>query len=255
MMNSALAFIFGTVIGAGLCAGLWRWVYVRRLERVWQSERRQLQDDLSGKIPATEIDRVQEEHVRVIRDLEAAHATQLLQAEAETSARMQELDTLRNGYEQSQRALENSVSERQARVLNRQAEIKKDVADLLTILSTIDRWNDGMSKLVQSNNSMQQRNSDFAEIVQQIIILALNATIEAARVGEAGRGFAVVAQEVKSLASRSESFSAGYKDSLHKSDAVTIATFQDIQASGKMILTAVHALNVKVDQLGVQENL
>ena len=100
---------------------------------------------------------------------------------------------------------------------------------------------------------MQQRNRDFAEIVQQIIILALNATIEAARVGEAGRGFAVVASEVKSLASRSETFSAGYKDCLHKSDAVTIATFQDIQASGKMILTAVHALNVKVDQLSDQE--
>ena len=252
-MSIVLTLMIGIVIGGGVCAALWRWIYVRRLQTQWQSERAQLQDELSRKIPATDIDRLQAEHARVIRDLEAEHATRLEHAHAEISACEQKIITLVRDCEQSQRLLEQTVSEHKARVAHCKAEIKKDVTDLLTILSTFERWNDGMSKLVQANNVMQQRNSDFAEIVQQIIILALNATIEAARVGEAGRGFAVVASEVKSLASRSEGFSAGYKDTLHKSDAVTIATFQDIQASGKMILTAVHALNVKVDQLGVQE--
>ncbi len=252
-MSIVLTLMIGLAMGAAVSAFWLRRTYVRRLQLQWQAERAQLLDEVARRVPATEIEQLNNEHAVLVRDRESAHAIQIQQAVHEKSVCEQEIISLRRDFERNQHTLENTVVQHQSRVANCQAEIKKDVLDLLTILSTFERWNDGMGKLVEANNVMQQRNRDFAEIVQQIIILALNATIEAARVGEAGRGFAVVASEVKSLANRSETFSAGYKDCLHKSDAVTIATFQDIQASGKMILTAVHALNVKVDQLSDQE--
>jgi len=249
-MSIVLFLVSGIMAGAAISTLVLRRLYVQRLQTQWQAERVLLQNELVDKVPASQLAVLNEQHAQALRDLEQAHRAQLEQAQEETAAREQELNRMRRDHEQKQRALDDAVAQQHARAAKHKADIKKDVVDLLTILTTIERWNDGMSKLVQTNNAMQQRNGEFAEIVQQIIILALNATIEAARVGEAGRGFAVVAQEVKSLANRSEGFSAGYKDSLHQSDAVTVATFQDIQASGKMILTAVHALNVKVDQLG-----
>ena len=106
-----------------------------------------------------------------------------------------------------------------------------------------------MTMLMQHNMYMLNQNSEFSVIVKKTVLLALNAAIEAAHAGEAGRGFAVVADEVRLLATRAESFSSNYRDSICKSDLVTTSTFQDIQASGKMIFAAVHAIDSALSKL------
>jgi len=128
----------------------------------------------------------------------------------------------------------------------------EEIQSLKDTALTFERWHEDMSSLMTQNREMHVKNREFAAIVQQIVMLSLNATIEAARAGEAGRGFAVVAGQVRNLAARSEALSVGYSHSLDKNDTTTTATFQDIQAGGKMMVAALSGLQSTVKRLSAK---
>ncbi|WP_459950558.1 methyl-accepting chemotaxis protein [Denitratisoma sp. agr-D3] len=112
-----------------------------------------------------------------------------------------------------------------------------------------------MQTILVNNKELKEQNEEFGRIVKNVVMLALNAAIEAARAGEQGRGFAVVADGVRDLALLSEKLSQNYRTNLLKNDLVTTTTFQDMQASGNMIRTAVFGLKAtseKVENLIVQ---
>lgn len=129
------------------------------------------------------------------------------------------------------------------------SQVDDDLNKLTDLMVTFERWHEGLTQLMEHTAVMHKQNQEFFGIVKQIVILALNAAIEAARAGEHGRGFAVVADEVRNLAMRSQELSESYKENLNKNDFLTTATFQDIQAGGKMILTDIASTNEIVKEL------
>ncbi len=99
------------------------------------------------------------------------------------------------------------------------------------------------------NREMSSGSEDLTDISMMLIMVSLNASIEAARSGEAAGGFAVVAAEVKKLALQVKQLSAELSKNVQKCELMTTATFQDIQASGKMMMAAISGLELRIEEL------
>ncbi len=247
-VNMFLLAMAGMVLGVAGMA--WREVLQRRLFRASIRERDSLIGELSGRIPVEELDArlagLRAETETLQAQLAQQHAAQqeaLLraaeQAEAEWAERLLrvsqehalQLENLRNAL----------TSEHQS--------LQRDIDSLLGIVKTLERWHDEMQSILGNNRELKEQNAEFARIVKNVVMLALNAAIEAARAGEHGRGFAVVADGVRDLALTSSKLAHDYKNNLDKNDLITTTTFQDMQASGNMVRTAVFGLRARTEAI------
>ncbi|OLL31404.1 chemotaxis protein [Burkholderia sp. SRS-W-2-2016] len=164
----------------------------------------------------------------------------LAELRAQTEAGEHERDALQASLD--------AVSARNDEWLQQATRIAGEAARLKTLSITFERWHEQMISLMAQNRDMHKKNQELSSIVQHVLIVSLNASIEAARAGAAGKGFSIVAGEVRSLASRSQELSKSYRESLHRNDLTTAATFQDIQAGGKMITASLGGVEALATQ-------
>lgn len=194
-------------------------------------------------VPAQEFRRVQDQLQEALAQLQA-QSDQHQWREQEILDNATELSRALDEHKQLLSEIQANFSE-----INGQALVECDafgsgVGSLLGLVKTFERWHSDMNNLIIHNREMHGKNDDFSAIVRQMVIVTLNASIEAARAGEHGRGFSVVADEMRTLAGRAEKLSEDYRKSLYQNDLITVNTFQDLQAGGKLIIGSLVGLEL-----------
>ena len=246
MTNIILNFVLLIVGGAIGAFAIYYWL--NKKLTLLQQTNNELSNELANKVDAELVTQLQQQLESTSQDYEQqlASAEQMKAELAEQfdSERQDITSSLTEQIESIRMQSNNVTGDLKSQLIELQLQLK----ELADIMITFERWHESLTDLMDHNKAMSEQNGQFYNIVKQIVILALNAAIEAARAGEYGRGFAVVADEVRALALRSQELSDSYRENLYKNDILTTSTFQDIQASGKMIMTELSTAQGQVDK-------
>ncbi|KPA52213.1 chemotaxis protein [Photobacterium leiognathi subsp. mandapamensis] len=115
-----------------------------------------------------------------------------------------------------------------------QQQVDTSLVSINTLVDEVTQASGYIDALNQQSHNINNVLKVIGDIAEQTNLLALNAAIEAARAGEQGRGFAVVADEVRGLASRTQSSTLEINemlDQLHNLVTQAVQAMDKSQAS------------------------
>jgi len=129
---------------------------------------------------------------------------------------------------------------------------KKKVSNLL---SDVNNTSESMKKMSDETTNINKILNVIGDIAEQTNLLALNAAIEAARAGEQGRGFAVVADEVRALASRTQSSTEEIEQALERlltGNAKVVSLMESTQKTSQDTFDGTEEVSVTLNELTQQ---
>ena len=124
--------------------------------------------------------------------------------------------------------------------------VEDSIETVTTLSSDMTRSSQVVSELKRDSDAIGKVLDVIGQIAEQTNLLALNAAIEAARAGESGRGFSVVADEVRTLASRTQSSTKEIQTIIHTLQNRADQAVKSMHSSSQQVEEAVG----KVSQAG-----
>ncbi|SDC07817.1 Methyl-accepting chemotaxis protein [Pelagirhabdus alkalitolerans] len=146
---------------------------------------------------------------------ELAHTATSQAEETEQSvttlqSNIENIESISNQENQNKKELEQALST----IKHSFKGLDETVDHLSNILTDFEQVKDESLSLKNKGQEIEKIATFVSDIADQTNLLALNASIEAARAGEAGKGFSIVAEEVRKLATESESAASNIKTNL-----------------------------------------